>query len=83
MKQVPLSELRGDLSNLLKQAATQDIVITRRGRPAGVLIGFASDDEWFEYRLENDPHFLGRIAKARESARAGRGVPLEDLDKVL
>jgi prevent-host-death family protein len=83
VKQVPLSEFRDDLSHLLREAEKQDIVITRRGRPAGVLIGFASEDDWFDYQLENDPRFLRRIAKARESARAGRGVKLEDLDKVL
>jgi prevent-host-death family protein len=83
VRQVPLSELRGDLSNLLKEAEKRDIVITRRGKPAGVLIGFASEDEWFEYRLENDPRFLRRTAKARESARQGRSVAIEDLDKVL
>jgi hypothetical protein len=44
-----------------------------------VLIGFASDDDWFEYRLENDPRFLRRIEQARKSIRAGRGVRLEDL----
>ena len=83
VRQVPLSELRGDLSNLLKEAEKRDIIITRRGKPAGVLIGFASEDEWFEYRLENDPRFLRRIAKARESARQGQSVAIEDLDKVL
>jgi prevent-host-death family protein len=83
VRQVPLSELRGDLSNLLKEAERHDIVITRRGKPAGVLIGFATEDEWFEYHLENDPRFLKRIARARESAREGRGVAIEDLDKVL
>ena len=56
-----------------------NIVITRHGKPAGVLIGFESEDDWFEYRLENDPRFLRRIAKARRSLRAGRGVRLEDL----
>jgi hypothetical protein len=30
-------------------------------------------------RLENDPRFLRRIAKARKSLRAGRGVRLEDV----
>jgi len=83
IRRVAVSEVRGDLSHLLKEAETQDIVITRRGKPAGVLIGFTSDDDWFDYRLENDPRFLKRIAKARESARAGHGVELEDLDKVL
>jgi len=36
-------------------------------------------DDWFEYRLENDPRFLQRIEKARRSLRAGRSVRLEDI----
>ena len=45
-----------------------------------MLIGFESEDDWFEYRLENDPRFLQRIEQARNSLRAGRGVRLEDLE---
>jgi len=80
LKQVPLSELKDDLSRFLREAAKRDIVITRHGKPAGVLIGFGSEDDWFDYRLENDPRFLRRIEQARESLRAGRGVKLEDLN---
>jgi prevent-host-death family protein len=80
MRQVPLSELKDDLSRFLREAANREIVITRHGKPAGLLIGFASEDDWFDYRLENDPRFLRRIDQARESLRAGRGVKLEDLD---
>jgi prevent-host-death family protein len=80
LKQVPLSELKDDFSRFLREAAKRDIVITRHGKPAGVLIGFESEDDWFDYRLENDPRFLRRIEQARESLRAGRGVKLEDLD---
>ncbi len=36
-------------------------------------------DDWFDYRLENDPRFRRRIEMARASLRAGRGVPLEDV----
>jgi len=64
---------------LLREAEKHDIVITRRGKPAGVLIGLSSDDDWFDYRLENDPRFLKRIEEARKSLRAGRGVKLEDV----
>ena len=53
-------------------------MITRHGKPAGVLIGFETED-WFDYRLENDPRFLRRIERARASLKAGRGVRLEDL----
>ena len=48
-------------------------------QPAGVLIGFKSDDDWFEFRLENDPRFLRRVAQARGGIRAGRGVKLEEI----
>ena len=80
MKEVPLSEVKDDLSHFLHEAEKQEIVITRHGKPAGVLIGFESEDDWFEYRLENDPRFLRRIEQARASIRAGRGVRLEDVD---
>jgi carboxypeptidase Taq len=33
-----------------------------------------------QYRLENDPRFLGRVAQARASLRAGGGVRLEDIE---
>ena len=79
VRQIPLSEIKDDLSRYLHEAEKQEIVITRHGKPVGVLIGFESEDDWFEYRLENDPRFLGRIEKARKSLRAGRGVRLEDL----
>ncbi|MHB8626226.1 MAG: hypothetical protein ACYDBJ_02165 [Aggregatilineales bacterium] len=40
-----------------------------------------SEDDWFDYRLEHDPRFLARIARARQNLRAGKGVALEDLDE--
>jgi prevent-host-death family protein len=79
MKEVPLSKVKDDLSRYLKEAEKEQIVITRHGKPAGVLIGFESEDEWFDFRLENDPRFLKRIENARASLRAGRGIKLEDL----
>ncbi len=53
------------------------MVITRHGRPAGILIGFKSEEEWFEYRLQSDPRFLKRVAAARKALQAGKGVRLE------
>jgi prevent-host-death family protein len=81
IKEVPLSEIKDDLSRFLREAEKQEIVITRHGKPAGVLIGFESEDDWFDYKLENDPRFLQRIEQARTSLRAGRGIRLEDSPK--
>lgn len=80
VKEVPLSEIKDDLSRFLREAGKREIVITRHGKPAGVLIGFESEDDWFDYRLENDPRFLQRVARARVSLRAGRGVKLENVE---
>jgi len=79
MKAVPLSEIKDDLSRFLREAEKQEIVITRHGKPAGVLIGFESEEDWFDYRLENDPRFLERVEQARKSLKAGRGTRLEDV----
>ena len=79
VKEVPLSEVKDGLSRYLRQAEQRPVVITRHGKPAGVLIGFESEDDWFDFRLENDPRFLARVAKARASLRAGKGIPLEDV----
>ena len=79
LREIPLSEAKDDLSHLLREAAKGEIVITRHGKPAGVLIGFETEDDWFEYRLEHDPRFLRRVESARKNLRTGRGTRLEDL----
>ncbi|MFO0966473.1 MAG: type II toxin-antitoxin system prevent-host-death family antitoxin [Gemmataceae bacterium] len=79
MKRAALSKVKDDLSKYLRAAEKEDVLITRHGRPAGILVGFATEDDWFDYQLENDPRFLRRIEQARHSLAAGKGVKLEDL----
>ena len=79
MKTAALNEVKDDLSKYLRLAEKEEVIITRHGKPAGILIGFASEDDWFDYRLEHDPRFLARIERARQSIRSGRGVKLEDV----
>lgn len=61
VRYVALSEVRAHLSRWLVRAASERVVITRRGRPAGMLIGFGTDEEGLQ-RGEADP----RQASARE-----------------
>lgn len=79
MKKVALTQLKDDLSKYLRLAEKEQIVITRHGQPAGILVGFSSDEDWFDYQLENDPRFLKRVQAARTSLRGGAGVKLEDV----
>lgn len=81
MKEVPLSEVKDDLSRYLREAEQAPVVITRHGKAAGILIGFESEDDWFDFRLENDPRFMSRIERARASLRMNRGIRLEDTDR--
>src|SRR5262245_14798638 len=80
IRKVALAELKDDFSKYLRLAAGEEIIITRHGRPAGVLIGFESEDDWLDYRIENHPEFLRRIAQSRSALRRGLGIRLEDLD---
>lgn len=72
MKKVPLHKLKDDLSKVLRESQKEAVLITRQGKPAGALIGFESEEDWFDYSLENDPRFLSRIARARRNIAAGR-----------
>lgn len=78
-REVALAEVKDDLSKYLRLAVDEEIVITRHGRPAGVLIGFSSEEDWFEYRLTHHPEFLRRIEEARDALRAGHGLPLREV----
>ncbi len=77
MKQISLSDAK-DLPKLIRQAESETIVFTRHGKPAGVLVGFKSEDDWNDYKLEHDERFLKRIEQARKSLRQGKGIKLED-----
>ena len=90
MKKVPLTQLKDDLSRYLRLAEEEQIIITRHGQPAGILMGFASEEDWFDYQLENDPRFLKRIerpsgktASWRRSQARRRRTPKETANKRL
>jgi prevent-host-death family protein len=79
MKRVALSKVKDHLSEYLDLAEKEEVIITRHGKAAGVLVGFRSEDDWFDYRLEHDPRFLARVASARESLKKGKGIRIENL----
>ena len=65
----------------MRDSAGQEIVITRNGKPAGVLIDFGSEDDWLDYQLENNPRFPRRIEGARKSLPEGRGIRIKDVER--
>lgn len=79
MKKVALTEIEGHFAEYLHLAEEEEVVITHEGKPAGILIGFGSEEDWSDYELENDPRFLQRIEASRQSLRERGGLRLEDL----
>jgi len=46
MKTIALSEIKDNLSKYLRMAEKEQIIIMRHGKPAGVLVGFKTEDDW-------------------------------------
>ena len=74
-----LAEVRDDLSRFLRLAASEEMVITLHGRPAGLPIGFETEEDWFDYPMEHQPAFWGRVAEARKALEEGTGDPTGEL----
>jgi hypothetical protein len=64
----------------LEPRSRKSTIILAKSALRLILIGFESEEDWFDYRLEHDARFLRRIEQARNSLRAGRGVRLEDVE---
>jgi prevent-host-death family protein len=79
MIQIPLNQVKDDLSRYLRMAEKEDIIITRHGVPAGILIGFEDPEAWWEELLLRDPRFKARVAQARSRLRDGQGITIEQL----
>lgn len=63
MKTIAVRELQKKIKPCLDEAQEDRVVITRRGKPAAVLIGVEGED-WETVILETDPTFW-RMIQAR------------------
>lgn len=81
-KTVPVRELRADLSHLLDEVADlrEHVVVTRRGRPAAVLIPIDEYDALEETaELLSDSDALAAIEAGLAELERGETVTLGDL----
>jgi prevent-host-death family protein len=79
MRQVPIDEIKNDLSGYLQVAETESVIITRDGQPVGILIGLEDTEDWWEELLLREPRFNTEIAQARQSLKQGKGISIEEL----
>lgn len=83
---VPVRELRSELSQVIDQVADlrEHIIVTRRGRPAAVLVP-VDEYEALEETAEilSDPDTLAAIDEGRYEAERGETVSLAELRRDL
>lgn len=74
---IPISDLRQDASNLLKQLrnSKEPLIITQRGRATAVMIGVDAYE-----KSEHEKELLLLLAKGEKEIEIGQG---DDLDAVL
>lgn len=79
---VGVDQLRRNLPKLLREltGGGRELVITRQGKPAAVLIDI---EKYLEVQraLEefSDPEYVRSLLNARDEIRGGRGLPAEDV----
>jgi len=79
MKKRTMTEAKNDICSIIREAEKDEVLITRHGKPAAVVIGFRDEEEWLDYKIEHDEKFLAKIAKARKEIRDGKFVTLDEL----
>jgi len=82
MKTLPLSEVKAKLSELVDAVESRDerIVITRKGRPAAVLVSQDDLDSWQEtLEITSDRALMTQIRRGIRQIERGQTVSYEEV----
>ena len=82
MKIASVKEVKDKLSEFLKTAEKEDVIITKNGRPNAVL-HHLGDDELEDYLLEHDPRFRKKIQRRWKEYLTKGGRSLEEIMEEL
>jgi antitoxin YefM len=84
MKTLPLAEVKARLSSLVDHVARTDeeILITRNGRPAAVLVSPDDYEGWKETQaIRSDPEFMAEIRRGLRALK--KGAKIYTLDELI
>jgi prevent-host-death family protein len=78
MKIASVADIKARFSAYLRAAERGPVVVTRSGKPVGVLLAIDDEDELERLILAYSPRFRTLLHAARERIRAGAGIRHEE-----
>lgn len=75
MRIASLAHVKARFSEYVNASAGEPVVVTRRGRPAAVLLAVADEDELEDLLLAHSRKLRRILDRSRRQIRAGRGIP--------
>jgi len=78
MKTLELSEAKGSLSEYVRKARRETLVLTRRGKAVAAMMPLGEED-YFSMRLASNPEFIAIIERGRAQYKAEGGISLEGM----
>ena len=81
MKTATIKEAKDQLPALMKSESP--VLVTRHGKPAGVIIGFPTETAYLDWKIENDPRFRTLMEKSLAQKTAGQAVSAAEARKLL
>ena len=79
MKIASVADIKAHFSAYLRSAERAPVVVTRGGRPVGVLLAIDDEEELERLVLAYSPRLRTLLNAARQRLRAGAGIRHEDL----
>lgn len=81
MKFANIRELQRDVSGIIGLVENgQEVVITKRGKPAAVIYPL-SEDVFEDYMVQHSPTIRKKIEEGLKEAREGKVIPIDELLK--
>jgi prevent-host-death family protein len=79
MKIASVADIKAHFSAYLKSAARGPVIVTRNGKPVGVLLATEDEEELERLVLAYSPRLRTLLHAARQRIRAGSAISHEDL----
>jgi prevent-host-death family protein len=78
MRIASVAEIKAQFSAFLKSTKGGPVVVTRNGRPVGVLVGVEDEEEIERLLLAYSPRLRAILERSRQQVQSGAGIGHED-----